>query len=73
MSNGNWVNEVGNQGMMFLFCSARKKIGSLFFCGSKPYSKSSGQRIGRREFMNFSPGLIELKHVSDATQVTDQP
>lgn len=25
MSNGNWVNEVGNQGMMFLFCSGRKK------------------------------------------------
>lgn len=23
--------------------------------------------------MNFSPGLLELKHVSDASQVTDQP
>lgn len=29
-------------------------------------------RIGRRGFTNFSPGLIELKHVPDASRVTDQ-
>lgn len=31
MSNGNWVNKVGNLGMMFLFCSVRGKNRELVF------------------------------------------
>lgn len=75
MSNGNWVNEVGNQGMMFLFCSVRgKKIGSLFFYGGKPHCQNSGQTVGRRESLyEFSLRPIELKYVSAALPVTDPP
>lgn len=62
MSNGNWVNEVGNQGMMFLFCSVRQKkeIGRLFFYGGKPHCQNSGQTVGRRESLyEFSSSPIE--------------
>lgn len=76
MSNGNWVNEVGNQGMMFLFCSTRKKkIGNLFFYGGKPHCQNSGQAVGRRESLyEFSSRPTELKYVCAASWgVLDQP
>lgn len=69
MSNGNWVNEVGNQGMMFLFCSVKKKkIGSLFFYGGKPHCQNSGQAVGRRESLyEFLSRPTELKYVLAAS------
>lgn len=58
----------------FCFALWGKKIGSLFFYGGKPHCQNSGQAVGRRESLyEFSSRPIELKYVTAASPVMDQP
>lgn len=51
-----------------------KKIGSLFFYSGKPYCQNSGQTVGsRKSLYEFLSRPIELKYVSAASWVMDQP